>query len=110
MKYFLSVLFVIFSTIARSQTIQTFAGDGVPGFIGEGGPASSARFNGPSGVTTDRWGNIYLASNINNVIQKIDTFGVLTRFAGNGSKGYSGDGGPAIAAQLSLRAISGMSP
>jgi hypothetical protein len=100
MKYLLSVLFVVFSTVASAQTIQTFAGNGVP--------TSSASFNKPCGVTTDRWGNIYLASDIDNIIQKIDTFGVLTRFAGNGSSGYSGDGGPAIDAQLSLDVYCGM--
>lgn len=102
MKFFLFVVLLAMSIPAHSQVIQTFAGNGVSGFSGEGGPAISAQFNRPAGVATDRVGNIYIASDINNIIQKIDTNGTLTRFAGSGLRGYSGDGGLATSARLSL--------
>lgn len=108
MKFILLIASIAISVGGYSQTIQTIAGDGVSGFSGEGDPAINARFNRPVGIISDRWGNIYLATDHNNVIQKIDTLGILSRFAGSGLRGYSGDGGTAIAGRLSLKWPVGM--
>ncbi len=102
------VLFSLVATISHGQVISTIAGTGVSGFSGEGGLAIHARFAHPVGVTSDKTGNIYIADRENNVIQKIDIHGVLTRFAGNGFSGNNGDGGPATAASLSLGLEVGM--
>jgi hypothetical protein len=77
---------------------------GLPGsgaFGGDGGPATAARFNGPTSVCSDRAGNIYVLDALNYRIRKIiaATGNVIT-VAGTGSAGYSGDGGPAVAAQI----------
>ncbi len=84
--------------------ISTIAGNGTQGFSGDGGPATSAQFfliNTPSGIALNRAGNLYVADQENNRIRKISN-GVITTVAGNGTQGFSGDGGPANAAQLSL--------
>jgi uncharacterized protein (TIGR03437 family) len=80
--------------------ITTIAGDGVPGFSGDNGPATSAQLASPSGVAVDSAGNLYIADEGNNRIRKVSG-GVITTIAGNGTYGYSGDGGPATSAQLS---------
>ncbi len=81
--------------------ISTIAGNGLPGFSGDGGPALSATFF-CTNVASDAAGNLYLADTTNQRIRKIDTAGIITTFAGNGKQGFSGDGGPAANAMLAL--------
>jgi uncharacterized protein (TIGR03437 family) len=80
-------------------TITTVAGNGVAGFAGDGGPATSAQLYYPSDVAVDSAGNLYIADNYNNRIRKVSG-GTITTVAGNGASGFSGDGGPATAASL----------
>lgn len=80
--------------------ITTIAGNGVSGYSGDGGPATSAMLKTPNGVLVDTSGNFYIADSGNSVIRKVDKDGIITTIAGNGTGGYSGDGGPATAAQL----------
>ena len=76
------------------------AGNGTAGYSGDEEPAVSAELGSPSGVAVDSSGNIYIADQQNNRIRKVDTSGVITTVAGNGTAGYSGDGGPATSAEL----------
>jgi uncharacterized protein (TIGR03437 family) len=86
---------------AATGIITTVAGNGTPGYSGDGGPATSAQLLGPYGVAVDGSGNLYIADSGNYVIRKVvAASGVITTVAGNGSQGYSGDGGPATSAQL----------
>lgn len=80
--------------------ITTIAGTGIQGYTGDGGPATLAQFGGPAGVVPDGKGNLYIVDYNNIVVRKIDTAGIVTTVAGNGTAGYSGDGGPATSAQL----------
>jgi hypothetical protein len=81
--------------------ISTVAGvAGVSGYSGDGGPATNAHFTHPNSVTTDSTGNLYIADAFAHVVRKVDIFGVITTIAGTGIAGFSGDGGPAISAQL----------
>ncbi len=86
-----------------TQEINTIIGSGSTGsgsYSGDGGPATMATLNVPTGVCIDNKGNIYVADYSNNRIRKVDTAGVITTVAGNGVAGYSGDGGSAILASL----------
>ncbi len=76
--------------------IITIAGNGVYGFSGDGGPATSAELGGSMGIFVDNAGDIYLADIGNERIRKIDKNGIINTIAGNGTYGFSGDGGPAI--------------
>ena len=89
-------------------TISTIAGTGVYGDSGDGGLATAAEIGNPAGLGLDPAGNVYFAQTGDNVIRKIDqTSGLITRVAGDGTTGFSGDGGPATAAQLdNPRAVS----
>lgn len=80
--------------------VTTIAGTAIPAYTGDNGPATSASLSFPRGVGLDAAGNIYIADSGNNVIRKIDKTGIITTVAGNGTSGFSGDGGPAISAQL----------
>jgi sugar lactone lactonase YvrE len=125
--------------VSATGTITTFAGNGTAGFTGDGGPATSAQINGPSGVVVDQSGNLYIADSYNAKVRKVSASGIITTItgpwlepmgvavdsagtlyvsdyfsqvwkvstggtittvAGNGTQGYSGDGGPATAAML----------
>ena len=86
--------------VDTSGTITIVAGTGTNGFSGDGGPAVNARLNNPNGVALDGTGNLYIADFNNNRIRKVDTSGTITTVAGTGTGGFSGDGGPAVNAQL----------
>jgi uncharacterized protein (TIGR03437 family) len=83
--------------------ITTVAGSGTQGFSGDNGPATSAQLNDPAGIAVDSAGSLYIADFANNCIRKV-TNGVITTVAGNGTRGFSGDGGPATSAELNLPA------
>ncbi|MGW2370296.1 hypothetical protein ACWCZ5_32700 [Streptomyces sp. NPDC001667] len=81
--------------------ITTFAGTGTAGFGGDGGPAIAAQLNGPAAMAVDA-GSLYVTDFFNNRVRKVDLgTGIITTFAGTGTAGFGGDGGPAIAASLS---------
>jgi len=81
--------------------ISTIAGDGIPDYGGDGGASTAAKLHSPYGVALDHAGNLYIADGGNNRIRKVNTSGIISTFAGTGISGYSGDSGPATAAQLS---------
>jgi uncharacterized protein YjiK len=94
-----SSAFIIHNCFA-ADIITTIAGTGTAGYSGDGGSATSARLYYPAGITLDDSGNLYIADDWNQRIRKVDTSGFITTVAGNGSIGYSGDGGQATSAQL----------
>jgi hypothetical protein len=99
----LSALLCFFATALLGQpafTISTVAGNGTTGFSGDGGPALKATMNDPRGVAVDAAGNLYVADYGNNRVRKVALDGTITTIAGNGSQGFSGDGGPATGAAL----------
>ncbi len=82
-----------------------FAGDGSRAFGGDNGPAITAKLDLPVGLAFDHaTGDTYICDEANVRIRKVDSAGVITTICGNGTRGYSGDGGPATAAQLNLPA------
>jgi sugar lactone lactonase YvrE len=87
-------------------TVNIIAGTGIPGYSGDGGPATGAQLYYPYGVARDSSGNIYIADQENCLIRMVNTSGTISTFAGlvtsstTTSCGYSGDGGPATSAQL----------
>ena len=86
--------------VNTSGTITTVAGNGTGGFSGDGGPATSASLNSPNDVAVDSAGNLFIADISNHRVRKVDTTGTITTVAGNGTGGFSGDGGPAASASL----------
>ncbi len=81
--------------------ISTVAGSDTYGYSGDGGPATSAKLNYPERVIVDGAHNLYIADSKNHVIRRVDaSTKIITTVAGNGKAGFSGDGGPATAAQL----------
>ena len=88
----------------KTGLISTVAGNGSPGFSGNGGPATQAMVSAPAGLALDGAGDIYFADSGNHCVRRVDAFtGIITTFAGVcGTKGYAGDGGAAASATLSL--------
>jgi sugar lactone lactonase YvrE len=86
--------------ISTAGLITTIAGTGAAGFSGDGGAATSAKLNRPYGLNLDSSGDLYFADNHNQRIRKVDTAGIIHTVAGNGTAGFSGDGGLATSAEL----------
>jgi len=86
----------------QSGLISTVGGTGTPGYSGDGGPATAAMVNTPSGIVMDGAGNLYFADSGNDIIRRIDAIsGIITTVAGTPqTEGYSGDNGPATSAHL----------
>jgi sugar lactone lactonase YvrE len=88
--------------ITRAGIISTIAGT-VYGLSGDGGPATQAMLGNPYGVAVDSYGTVYIADRDNNRIRTVTRNGIIQTVAGSGAQlagGFSGDGGPAISAQL----------
>jgi gliding motility-associated-like protein len=85
--------------ITAGGVISTVAGNPAQHFSGgDGGPFAAATFNSIRGIVSDAAGNIYISDN--NTIRMVNTAGIINTIAGTGPSGYSGDGGPAVQAQL----------
>jgi uncharacterized protein (TIGR03437 family) len=88
--------------VTPTSVVSTIAGTGKPGYSGDGGPASSAAIGQVgAGMVVDSTGNLLFSDSAFNVIRRIDTKGIITTIAGTGTRGDSGDGGPASKAALS---------
>ncbi len=85
---------------SSSGTITTVAGNLTAGYTGDDGPATVASLNHPGGVAVDAQGDLFIADTGNNVIREVKPDGTIITVAGNGTAGYSGDGGPATNASL----------
>ena len=84
--------------VSPGGIITTVAGNGVDDFSGDGGPATAASLNSPSGVAVDAAGNLFINNRSSGRIRKVNTSGIITTVAGGG--GDSGDGGPATSANF----------
>lgn len=82
--------------------ISIFAGTGVSGFSGDEGPAVDATLRIPTGLAVSSDGSLYIVDRGNDRIRKVGVDGIISTVAGNGSRGFSGDGGPATNARLNL--------
>jgi len=81
--------------------ITSVAGNGVSAYNGDGGSATAASLNRPISTATDAAGNLYISDGLNHVVRKVDKFGIITTYAGQGvNPGFSGDGGAATAAKF----------
>jgi sugar lactone lactonase YvrE len=86
--------------VDTTGVISTLAGNGSKTYAGDGVAATSASLARPRGLSVDSAGNIYVADSDNNRIRLIAKTGTITTLAGNGSQGFTGDGGPAVNATL----------
>ncbi len=84
----------------QTGIITLIAGNGVPGFGGDGGPATDAELGAPTGLYVDSSGNVYIVDIAASLIRKVDTSGIITKISGTGVEGYTGDEGLAYSAQL----------
>jgi len=85
---------------AIGGNIVLLAGNGTVGFGGDGGPATAAMLNYLTGVYIDAGGNAFVADIYNERVRKVTPAGIISSVAGNGVQSFSGDGGPATAAEL----------
>ncbi len=92
--------------VAPDGTVTIVAGNGTQGFSGDGGLATGAQLNTPAALAVDADGHLYIADSFNHRIRVVTTDGKISTIAGNGTPGYSGDGGDPLNAQFGL--ISGM--
>lgn len=88
--------------ISSTGDITTIAGTGDPGYVGDGGPATSADLNSPQGIAIDAEDDLFIVDTLNDRIRKVDVNGVITTFAGNGNRGFVGDGQQATDAAIDL--------
>ena len=93
-------LFLFSSSLGFSQIITTFAGNGIAVYAGDGGQATSASFTEPRAIATDKFGNVFIVDEDDNVVRKVNTSGIVTTIVGTGAIGFFGDGGPATSAKM----------
>ncbi|PWU12089.1 MAG: hypothetical protein C5B51_01430, partial [Terriglobia bacterium] len=86
--------------VDRTGTLIRIAGTGRAGYAGDGGAAISAQLGAPNGIAADSAGNLYVADTASHTVRRISASGIITTYAGTGTPGFSGDGGPAVSAQL----------
>ena len=100
-NFYIVELFSIRKVDKATGIIQSVAGTGSPGYAGDGGPANQAKFFGADAIAFDTNGDYYIADNGNHRIRKVEAAtNIITTMAGNGTSGYSGDGGLATSAQI----------
>ena len=103
MKHLLRLLLAVCAlspAASHSATVSTFAGTGTKGFSGDGGPAAEAQLNNVFAIARGPDGALYLCDVDNQRIRRVAADGTISTFAGNGQRGHSGDGGPAVQAAL----------
>ncbi len=88
--------------IDTTGKISTIAGNGTFGYTGDRGPATQAELENPWGVLYDSAGNLYISDSTACVVRRVDTHGIITTVAGNGTCAYGGDNGPATQAELNV--------
>ncbi len=86
--------------LTRNLAVQVAAGNGFSGDAGDGGQARFAQLNRPSACAADSFGNLYIADTGSHRIRKVTAAGIISTLAGTGTAGFSGDEGPATAAEL----------
>ena len=91
---------VVREVVKATGDIITVAGDGTAGYSGDGGPATAAELNNPRSVAVDSAGDLFITDSNNSPRGASTSTGDIITVAGNGTAGYSGDGGPATAAEL----------
>jgi uncharacterized protein (TIGR03437 family) len=92
---------LLFQPVSQAQIVTIVAG-GNPSATGDGGLATNASLTEPTAVAFDSLGNLYIADYMDNRIRKVDTKGIITTVAGNGTADSTGDGGPAVSAAIHL--------
>ncbi len=92
----------IISRVDTAGNMTRVVGTGESGFGGDDGKATEAQLKIPAGLAFDKKGNLYIADRDNHRVRKVSARGIITTVAGNGTAGFSGDGGKATQAQLSL--------
>jgi sugar lactone lactonase YvrE len=86
--------------VTADGIIRTIAGTGARGFSGDGGPATSAQLGLIGGIAVDGSGNLFISEFSNNRIRRVTRDGIISTVAGDGARGYTEDGGRAIAGQV----------
>lgn len=86
--------------VIRGGIITTAAGNGEEAYTGDGGPGTNAALHAPTALALDGAGNLLIADTQNDAVRRLAPDGTITTIAGTGTRGFSGDGGPATAAEL----------
>ncbi len=100
--YYNDVSRCLIRKIDAAGIVATVAGNGTSGYSGDGGPATAAQINGDANIAVGASGNLYVGDTYNLVIRRVTPDGIIRTIAGTGRTGSTGDGGPALAASLSL--------
>lgn len=100
--YIADVLHSRIRKVNSAGIITTVAGTGIQNYTGDNGLATSATLDRAYAITLDAAGNLFIADDYNHCIRKVNTSGIITTVAGNGTAGFSGDGGQATAANMDL--------
>lgn len=87
--------------VVSTGNVINFAGTGIAGYSGDGGSATAARLDQPSGIAVDAAGDVYISDTENNVVREVAAgSGAISTVVGDGTRGYAGDGAPATQAEL----------